>query len=233
MTGRPWTPEPAPAVPYGIDEEAANRIALTVYDCKNGIKSEPLLHAINHILMKEIHPLSQEGLAQMQPTHQPVGNPDTLTPHEVFEQAMAALEVALRTQTERAESYAETLRSLASYVGAGGYNSDTVDAGVFEEKIRWGIGEIMKRMEKVEAEMAKARERLYPMWKGRNSYGLDMDYFRRKLEQVLRGLDRFTPDEFARAMATHSRTADAGVIAKEFAPSPRLLCRNFALLKPS
>lgn len=71
-----------PAVPYGIDEEAANRIALAVYDCKNGIKVEPLLHAINHILMKEIHPLSQEGLAQMQPIHQPVGNPDTLTPHK-------------------------------------------------------------------------------------------------------------------------------------------------------
>jgi len=76
----------------------------------------------------------------------------------ILKRNVADLEVALRKQTERAESYAETLRSIASYVGAGGYNADTVDAGVFEEKIRWGIGEIMKRMEKVEAELAKARD---------------------------------------------------------------------------
>jgi len=52
---------PAPAVPYGVDEEAANRIALTVYDCKNGINPEPLLYAINRILATEAHPLSEEG----------------------------------------------------------------------------------------------------------------------------------------------------------------------------
>jgi len=76
----------------------------------------------------------------------------------ILRRNVADLEVALRKQTERAESYAETLRSIASYVGAGGYNADTVDADVFEGKIRWGIGEIMKRMEKVEAELAKARD---------------------------------------------------------------------------
>ena len=59
---------------------------------------------------------------------------------------------------ERAEKAEESLRSLASYVGAGGYNADTVDAEVFEQKIRWGIGEIMSRMEKAEAELAKLRE---------------------------------------------------------------------------
>jgi len=69
----------------------------------------------------------------------------------ILKRNVADLEVALRKQTERAESYAETLRSLASYVGAGGYNSDTVDAGVFEEKIRWGIGEIMTRVAPVPA----------------------------------------------------------------------------------
>lgn len=52
---------PAPAVPYGVDEEAANRIALAVYDCKNGICPEPLLYAINRILATEAHPLSVEG----------------------------------------------------------------------------------------------------------------------------------------------------------------------------
>lgn len=51
----------APAVPYGIDEEAANRIALAVYDCKNGINPEPLLYVINRILAAEAHPLSVEG----------------------------------------------------------------------------------------------------------------------------------------------------------------------------
>ena len=50
-----------PAVPYGIDEEAANRIALAVYDCKHGINQEPLLYAINRILATEAHPLSAEG----------------------------------------------------------------------------------------------------------------------------------------------------------------------------
>jgi len=57
----PAAPAPAPDVPYGIDEEAANRIALAVYDCKNGINQEPLLYAINRILVTEAHPLSAEG----------------------------------------------------------------------------------------------------------------------------------------------------------------------------
>lgn len=38
------------------------------------------------------------------------------------------------------ESPAElALRSLACWLGAGGYNAPTVDAKVFEEKIRWGV----------------------------------------------------------------------------------------------
>lgn len=59
---------------------------------------------------------------------------------------------------ERAEKAEGVLRSLASFVGAGGYNADKVDADVFEQKIRWGIGQIMERLEKAEAELAKARE---------------------------------------------------------------------------
>lgn len=39
------------------------------------------------------------------------------------------------------------LRSLASYVGVGGYNAPTVDPDVFEEKIRWGIGQLTHRRE--------------------------------------------------------------------------------------
>lgn len=56
---------------------------------------------------------------------------------------------------ERAEKAEEVLRSLASFVGAGGYNADKVDADVFEQKIRWGIGQIMERLEKAEAELAR------------------------------------------------------------------------------
>jgi len=88
----------------------------------------------------------------------------------ILRRNVADLEIALRKQTERAESYAETLRSIASYVGAGGYNADTVDAGVFEGKIRWGIGEIMKRMEKVEAELVKLRGQKPVAWINLNKW---------------------------------------------------------------
>jgi len=80
----------------------------------------------------------------------------------ILKRNIADLEVELKQQTERAESYAETLRSIASYVGAGGYNADTVDAGVFEDRIRWGIRAIqgpliaaIERAEAAEAELEK------------------------------------------------------------------------------
>lgn len=38
----------------------------------------------------------------------------------------------------------DVLRSLASWLGAGGYNAPTVDPKVFEEKIRWGVEEAIK-----------------------------------------------------------------------------------------
>lgn len=44
------------------------------------------------------------------------------------------------TANKREESYSDALRSLASYVGCGGYNADDpIDAKEFEEKIRLGI----------------------------------------------------------------------------------------------
>lgn len=58
-------PVPVPAVPYGVDDEAANRISLAVYDWKKGINPEPLLYAINRILATEAHPLSAEGQRAM------------------------------------------------------------------------------------------------------------------------------------------------------------------------
>lgn len=45
-----------------------------------------------------------------------------------------------------------------------------------------------------------------------NSYGLDVDYFRRKMERMLSALDRYTPDEFARECARMARTADDQVM---------------------
>ena len=77
----------------------------------------------------------------------------------ILRRNVADAEKEMQRQAERAESYAEAMRSLASYVGAGGYNADTVDAGVFEEKIRWGIGEIIARMEKVEADCRNCANR--------------------------------------------------------------------------
>jgi hypothetical protein len=44
------------------------------------------------------------------------------------------------TANKREESYSDALRSLASYVGCGGYNADDpIDAKEFEERIRFGI----------------------------------------------------------------------------------------------
>jgi hypothetical protein len=65
--------------------------------------------------------------------------------------------VKLSELLARAEKAEEALRSLASFVGAGGYNADKVDAGVFEQKIHWGIGQIMERLEKAEAELESLR----------------------------------------------------------------------------
>ena len=57
------------------------------------------------------------------------------------EEAVAApvrnpLEVSVR---HRMDSCEDALRTLAIYLGIGGYNAPTVDGVVFAEKIRWGI----------------------------------------------------------------------------------------------
>lgn len=50
-----------------------------------------------------------------------------------------------------------------------------------------------------------------------NEYGLDVDYFKRKLNLVLRDADRYTPDEMARELARMSVVANSEVIKeKEF-----------------
>lgn len=45
-----------------------------------------------------------------------------------------------------------------------------------------------------------------------NQYGLDADYFRRKLERVLRDVNSYRPDEMARELARMARTADEKVL---------------------
>ncbi|MCF6459077.1 hypothetical protein [Pseudoalteromonas sp. MMG024] len=45
-----------------------------------------------------------------------------------------------------------------------------------------------------------------------NRYGLDASYFTSKLEQLIRDIDNYTPDEFARVMARMSKTADKNVV---------------------
>ena len=134
---------------------------------------------------------------------EPVRQPyDTVA---ILRRNVADLEVALRKQTERAESYAETLRSIASYVGAGGYNADTVDADVFEEKIRWGIGEIMKRMEKVEAELAKAREQkpIKYLYRVTDCFGHDVLRDDPKGATILETIPLYSAPVTAPAVPTH------------------------------
>lgn len=48
----------------------------------------------------------------------------------------AASVSALRASVPSAE---DVLRSIAAYVGAGGFNAEHVDPREFERKIRWGI----------------------------------------------------------------------------------------------
>ena len=45
-----------------------------------------------------------------------------------------------------------------------------------------------------------------------NRHGLDVSYFSRKLNQLLRDIDNYTPNEFARVMARMSTVADKTVV---------------------
>lgn len=55
------------------------------------------------------------------------------------EEYIYALENERDLLKQKVSDLEEVLRSLASYVGAGGYNAPEVDPRAFEEKIRWGI----------------------------------------------------------------------------------------------
>ena len=110
------------------------------------------------------------GTQTIQPVLQPYST------EAILRRNIADAKKEMQRQAERAESYADAMRSLASYVGAGGYNADVVDADVFEAKIRWGIDEIMARTEKAEAELAKARKQDPVAWMRPDDEGYDSHF---------------------------------------------------------
>jgi len=75
------------------------------------------------------------------------------TQARLIRQLVAALESQSRERFD-AES---VLRSLASWLGNGGYNAETVDADVFERKIRYGV-ETVVRVETKRAEQRIERK---------------------------------------------------------------------------
>ncbi|MGP4922421.1 MULTISPECIES: hypothetical protein [Pseudomonas] len=50
---------------------------------------------------------------------------------------------------------------------------------------------------------------------GKNRFGLDMDYLKRRRNRLIRDLSDFPPDEAARELARIARTADATVLAED------------------
>jgi len=57
-----------------------------------------------------------------------------------------------------------------------------------------------------------------PKWLGAtlrsNRYGLDVDYFTRKMMRMVRDMADFTPSEMARQLARMSKTADETVLSE-------------------
>lgn len=64
-----------------------------------------------------------------------------------------------------------------------------------------------------------AMSHLRPAQASKNRFGLDMDYFKRRLNRLIRDLADFPPDEAARELARMARTADHMVLSEdEFNP---------------
>lgn len=68
---------------------------------------------------------------------------------------VAALAEIESLERERDAAH-DALRSLACYLGVGGYNADTVDAAVFEKKIRDGIDMQVDMLQRERDELRKA-----------------------------------------------------------------------------
>jgi hypothetical protein len=84
------------------------------------------------------------------------------------EPADPAAKDALEAKVEALE---EGLRSLASYVGAGGYNADEVDPKAFVDKVRWGIDNLtgVNHVGKLEAKIRDLEMRLLASRSARKS----------------------------------------------------------------
>lgn len=68
--------------------------------------------------------------------------------------------------------------------------------------------------------------------RGTNEYGLDIGYMSKKLNILLRDLDRHTPDEAARVLARLAKVAKEGVLAEaEFAPHSPVLPDGYMLVR--
>lgn len=67
----------------------------------------------------------------------------------------------------RFEEFEAVLCGLASAVGAGGYNAETVDPDVFDRKIRWGIDNLVNMTIQRCADVIEEQSKSY----ARNSYG--------------------------------------------------------------
>ena len=48
-----------------------------------------------------------------------------------------------------------------------------------------------------------------------NEYGLDVRYFKKKLKQIVRDADRYTPSEMERALMTYAGVAKRQVSCKD------------------
>lgn len=76
--------------------------------------------------------------------------------------ALATAQATIQQQARELEEAHETLRSLASWVGNGGYNAPSVDAKQFEAKIRDGVGHLISV--EVNRALSDADTRAHAWW---------------------------------------------------------------------
>lgn len=77
---------------------------------------------------------------------------------------LAAKDAMIASLSERADAAESSMRSLASFLGTGGFNSEEFDAAKFEEKIRDGIDMITEsligQIKQLRADLLTASERI-------------------------------------------------------------------------
>lgn len=92
------------------------------------------------------------------------------------------------------------------------------DSSVVYDTVEVVLGAVGARIAELEAGQAEVQR---PAPKGKNGYGLDAAYFHKKLSQIIREIDCFTPSEMARALARYVVVADESVLREpEFQQQP-------------